>query len=52
MKNKLGKRSLEACHRNEVVEKVNVDFDGSRKVLWAFVGRRTKGIGRVMLGFL
>ena len=29
--------------RNEVVEKVNVDFDGSRKEFWAFVGRRTKG---------
>ena len=28
---------------NEVVEKVNVDFDGSRKEFWAFVGRRMKG---------
>ena len=28
---------------NEVVEKVNVDFDGIRKEFWAFVGRRTKG---------
>ena len=28
---------------NEVVEKVNVDFDGSRKEFWAFVRRRTKG---------
>ena len=28
---------------NEVVEKVDVDFDGSRKEFWAFVGRRTKG---------
>ena len=27
---------------NEVVEKVNADFDGSRKEFWAFVGRRTK----------
>ena len=27
---------------NEIVEKVNVDFDGSRKEFWAFVGRRTK----------
>ena len=27
---------------NEIVEKVNVDFDGSRKDFWAFVGRRTK----------
>ena len=27
---------------NEVVEKVNVDFDGSRKEFWAFLGRRTK----------
>ena len=26
----------------EVVEKVNVDFKGSRKEFWAFVGRRTK----------
>ena len=28
---------------NDVVEKVNVDFDGSRKEFWAFEGRRTKG---------
>ena len=28
---------------NEVVEKVNVDFEGSRKEFWAFVGKRTKG---------
>ena len=28
---------------NEVVEKVNADFEGSRKEFWAFVGRRTKG---------
>ena len=28
---------------NEVVENVNVDFDGSRKEFWAFVGRRMKG---------
>ena len=27
---------------NEIVEKVNVDFDGSRKEFWAFVGSRTK----------
>ena len=27
---------------NEIVEKVNVDFDGSTKEFWAFVGRRTK----------
>ena len=27
---------------NEIVEKVNVDFDGTRKEFWAFVGRRTK----------
>ena len=27
---------------SEVVEKVNVDFNGSRKEFWAFVGRRTK----------
>ena len=26
----------------EVVEKANVDFQGSRKEFWAFVGRRTK----------
>ena len=24
-------------------EKVNADFEGSRKEFWAFVGRRTKG---------
>ena len=28
---------------NEVVEKVNADFEGSRKGFWAFVGRRIKG---------
>ena len=28
---------------NEVVGKVNADFEGSRKEFWAFVGRRTKG---------
>ena len=28
---------------NEVIEKVNADFEGSRKEFWAFVGRRTKG---------
>ena len=27
----------------EVFEKVNPDFEGSRKEFWAFVGRRTKG---------
>ena len=27
---------------SDVVEKVNVDFDGSRKEFWDFVGRRTK----------
>ena len=27
----------------EVVEKANIDFDGSKKEFWAFVGRRTKG---------
>ena len=26
----------------EVVEKANVDFEGSTKEFWAFVGRRTK----------
>ena len=30
----------------EVVEKVNVDFEGSRKEFWAFVGRRTKAKNR------
>ena len=28
---------------NEVVEKVNSDFEGNRKEFWAFIGRRTKG---------
>ena len=28
---------------NEVVEKVNTDYEGSRKEFWAFVSRRTKG---------
>ena len=30
---------------NEVVEKVNADFEGSRKEFWAFVGRRTVSVG-------
>ena len=29
---------------NKVVERVNVDFDESRKEFWAFVGRRTRRI--------
>ena len=28
---------------NEVVEKVNADFEGSRKEFWAFVVRQIKG---------
>ena len=28
---------------NEIVEKVNTDFDENRKEFWAFVGRKTKG---------
>ena len=28
---------------NDVVEKVNTDYEGSRKEFWAFVSRRTKG---------
>ena len=28
---------------NELVEKVNTDFDENRKEFWAFVGRKTKG---------
>ena len=28
---------------NEVVEKFNAEFEGSRMEFWAFVGRRTKG---------
>ena len=31
---------------------LNVDFDGSRKEFWAFVGRRTEGKKRVILEFL
>ena len=30
----------------EVVEKANVDFEGSRKEFWAFIGRRTKAKNR------
>ena len=30
----------------EVVEKANVDFEGSRKEFWAFVSRRTKAKNR------
>ena len=28
---------------NELVEKINTDFDENRKVFWAFVGRKSKG---------
>ena len=28
---------------NELVEKVNTDFDVNRKEFWAFVGRKSKG---------
>ena len=28
---------------NEVVEKVNTDFEGNRKIFWSFVGRKTRG---------
>ena len=28
---------------NEIVEKVNTDFDENRKEFWAFIGRKTKG---------
>ena len=28
---------------NELVEKVNTDFDENRKEFWAFVGGKTKG---------
>ena len=28
---------------NELVEKVNTDFDENRKQFWAFVGRKSKG---------
>ena len=28
---------------NELVEKVNTDFDENRKEFWAFVGKKSKG---------
>ena len=28
---------------NDAVEKVNTDYEGSRKEFWAFAGRRSKG---------
>ena len=28
---------------NELVEKVNTDFDENKKEFWAFVGRKSKG---------
>ena len=28
---------------NEIVEKVNTDFDENRKEFWALIGRKTKG---------
>ena len=33
----------EAYYWNELVEKVNTDFDENRKQFRAFVGRKTKG---------
>ena len=35
----------------EVVEKVNVYFQGSRKEFWAFVGRTTKAKNRGIASF-
>ena len=40
------KRQKKLTLWKEVVEKVNVDFEGSRKEVWAFVGRRTKAKNR------
>ena len=34
-------KKLNIC--NELVEKVNTDFDENRKEFWAFVGRKSKG---------
>ena len=34
-------REMRLSIRNDVTEKVNADFEGSRKEFWAFVGRRT-----------
>ena len=28
---------------NEVVEKVNTDFEGNRKMFWSFVNKKTRG---------
>ena len=28
---------------NEVVDRVNVDFEGSKEEFWAYIGRKTKG---------
>ena len=28
---------------NEVVEKVNTDFEGNRKMFWSFVSKKTRG---------
>ena len=33
---------------NELVEKVNTDFDENRKEFWAFVGRKTKGKKKIL----
>ena len=33
---------------NDVVEKVNTDYEGCRKEFWAFVGTRTKGKKKAM----
>ena len=41
MKDLIRKKNIDIW--NEVVEKVNTDYEGSRKEFWAFVGRRTKG---------
>ena len=33
---------------NELVEKVNTDFDENKKEMWAFVGRKTKGKNKII----
>ena len=36
---------------NDVVEKVNTDYEGHRKEFWAFVGKRTKSKKRAIGSF-
>ena len=41
------RKKLNIC--NELVEKINTNFDENRKEFWAFVGRKSKGKNKSLL---